>query len=198
MTKPNPITIKAMLRLEKTMIEYRAHRLRVNRPIPLTRPQIAGTIVIRTAESISNPEKKMLGFVPRCGAIPKSSRTESRPRAKGGRDARMAVIAAQVTDAERFIRLVTLSPPACLCLTRPKNLRGGTASTPHHSHARRCEQRLYRKADRSVRPTQVTPVPGPASHWRPSRSRRCWRRSPDCPACRISRPFRSNSCEWRS
>src|SRR6266567_3792037 len=44
----------------------------------------------------------------------------------------------------------------------------------------------------------VTPGPDPAWRWLLSGSRRCWRRSPGCRACRISRPFRSSSGEWRS
>jgi hypothetical protein len=44
----------------------------------------------------------------------------------------------------------------------------------------------------------TTPGPDPASRWLPSESRQCWRRSPGCRGCRISRPFRSNSCGWRS
>ena len=86
------------------------------------------------------------------------------------------------------------------CAHQPaKNCGAESSSTPHDNHTRRCEQRLYRKADRKCPPyTRATPSPDPAWHWRPSESRRCWRRSPDCPGCRISRRSRSSSCGWRS
>jgi hypothetical protein len=110
----------------------------------------------------------------------------------------------RVTGSKMFIHNICPCWNASERMTPAKKLRGGTffhpASKPRETFRATSLQRRGRGRPRpTAKPHRLaTPNPDPAWHWRPSGSRRCWRRSPDCPGCRISRLSRSSSCGWRS